>query len=97
MLTALTFLLLVAALAWLALPPREGQRWALLLGFGLAVGWLLFVAVRRGLAAELGARAPLWLLVLALMGAPLLQLLVWSSVTFLTRRRAPRAPAPPEE
>lgn len=85
-------LLLAAVLVWLSLPPREGERWALLLGFGLTMAWLMLVALHRGLATELGRQGPLWLFVLAAIGAPLIQLLVWSAVTFLTRRRAPRVP-----
>lgn len=94
---ALGSLLLVAALVWLSLPPREGQRWALLLGFGLTVAWLVLVALQRGIAAELGPRGPLWLVVLAVVAAPLIQLLVWSVVTFATRPRAPREPPTNED
>ncbi|HBY94245.1 MAG: hypothetical protein M5U01_36200 [Ardenticatenaceae bacterium] len=89
-------LLVLAVLVWLSLPPREGERWALLLGFGLAMAWLLLTGLQRGIATELGPRGPLWLMVLAAVGAPLIQLLVWSVVTFATRPRAHRA-APSDE
>lgn len=88
----LSGLLLLVALIWLNLPPRDEARWAVGFGFGLTVAWLVYVGLARGLAAEFGPRGPLWLGALALLGAPLIQLLVWSAVTFATRPRAARLP-----
>jgi hypothetical protein len=81
---------LLIVLGWLSLPPRGERRWALLSGLALIVAWLLLVAWQRGLTSEFGHQGPLWLVTLALLGAPMLQLVIWSAVNWLVRPRAER-------
>lgn len=88
-----TALLLLGVLIYLSLPPRDGARWAFACGFLLTLSWLLFVALSRGLAPEYGRRALLWALALAALGAPLIQLFVWSAVAAAIRPRAPHPTA----
>lgn len=79
-------LLALACLVWLAWPPRDEARWAFFAALGVAAGWLVFVGWWYGIPAEGRAMRWLWLVVLALTGAPLVHLFVWSAVRLVAQR-----------